>query len=110
MGYYVLFLALTLVGPLVKLLVLLLAFGLLGRLRLGNVAFPILVDTVLRTAISYEQVEISVDPRKRRWIERVERTHQISPVLNVPYGQPINPSERQDRSSVSRAHQSLVER
>jgi len=47
---FVVFLALTLVGPLVKLLVLLLAFGLLGRLRLGNVAFPVLVDTVLRTA------------------------------------------------------------
>jgi len=47
---FVVFLALTLVGPLVKLLVLLLAFGLLGRLGLGNVTFPILVHTVLRAA------------------------------------------------------------
>jgi hypothetical protein len=81
MGYYVLFLALTLVGPLVKLLVLLLAFGLLGRLGLGNVTFPILVDTVLRAAISSEQVEISVSRRTQCRIERVERAYQMPSVF-----------------------------
>jgi hypothetical protein len=78
---YVLFLALALFGPLVELLVLLLAFGLLGRLGLGNVTLPILVHTVLRAAISSEQVEISVDRSERRWIERVKRTYQIPPVF-----------------------------
>jgi hypothetical protein len=81
MGYYVLFLALTLVGPLVKLLILLLTFGLLGRLGLGNVTLPILVHTVLRAAISSEQVEISVDRSKRRGIRRVKKTYQMPPVF-----------------------------
>lgn len=100
-GFYVLVLALTLVGPFVKLLILLLAFGLLGRLGLGNVTFPILVDTVLRAAISSEQVEISVDRRKnvmRNWAceEDLPNTTGVLGSVRAAYQ-----SERASRSIIS---------